>query len=50
MSIPEQFPSLVGEIYDAAMDPSLWPHVLALIAISVVLVWMSVRSFRKVAA
>jgi hypothetical protein len=28
----------------------LFPHVLALIGISVVLVWFSVRNFRKVAA
>src|SRR5215472_16217853 len=38
-----------GVVLRDAGPTDLWPHVLALIAISVVLVWMSVRSFRKVA-
>ena len=25
----EHIPSLIGDIYDASLDPSLWPHVLA---------------------
>lgn len=29
---PEQFSSLIGDIYDAAMEPALWPGVLAQIA------------------
>src|SRR5262245_25436697 len=29
---PEQFSSLIGDIYDAAMEPGLWPGVLAQIA------------------
>jgi len=32
VSMPEQFSSLIGEIYDAAMDPALWPRVLAQVA------------------
>ena len=24
----EQVPSLIGDIYDAALDPALWPRVL----------------------
>src|SRR5262249_59090455 len=32
VSIPEEFSSLIGEIYDAAMDPALWPRVLAQVA------------------
>jgi DNA-binding CsgD family transcriptional regulator len=28
MSEAEQLSSLIGEIYDAALDPALWPHVL----------------------
>ena len=39
-----------GVVLRDAGPLDLWPHVLALIAISVALVWMSVRSFRKVAA
>ncbi|HYR56808.1 MAG TPA: ABC transporter permease [Myxococcaceae bacterium] len=39
-----------GVVLRDAGPLDLWPHVLALIAISVALVWMSVRRFRKVAA
>src|SRR5216683_1361374 len=39
-----------GVVLRDAGPLDLWPHVLALIAISIVLVWMSVRRFRKVAA
>jgi ABC-2 type transport system permease protein len=39
-----------GVVLRDAGPMDLWPHVLALIAISVALVWMSVRRFRKVAA
>ncbi len=39
-----------GVVLRDAGPLDLWPHVLALIAISVLLVWMSVVRFRKVAA
>ncbi|HME92427.1 MAG TPA: ABC transporter permease, partial [Myxococcaceae bacterium] len=39
-----------GVVLRDAGPLDLWPHVLALIAISAALVWMSVRRFRKVAA
>src|SRR5262249_33975625 len=29
MSESEQLSTLIGEIYDAALDPALWPEVLA---------------------
>ena len=29
MSDAEQLSSLIGDIYDAALDPALWPDVLA---------------------
>src|SRR5262245_56163559 len=32
MSDSEQFSSLIGDIYDAALDPALWPDVLAVAA------------------
>src|SRR5262245_49583945 len=32
VNIEEQFSSLIGEIYDAAMQPAGWPQVLAQIA------------------
>jgi DNA-binding CsgD family transcriptional regulator len=32
VSDPEQFSSLIGDIYDAALEPALWPDVLAQIA------------------
>jgi hypothetical protein len=38
-----------GVVLRDAGPLDLWPHVLALVAISVVLVWLSVRRFRKVA-
>ena len=38
-----------GVVLRDAGPLDLWPHVLALVAISVALVWMSVKRFRKVA-
>src|SRR5262245_51545288 len=32
VSNPEQFSSLIGDIYEAAMEPALWPGVLKQIA------------------
>jgi ABC-2 type transport system permease protein len=39
-----------GVVLRDAGPLDLWPHVLALVGISAILVWMSVRGFRKVAA
>jgi ABC-2 type transport system permease protein len=38
-----------GVVLRDAGPLDLWPHVLALVAISIALVWMSVKRFRKVA-
>ena len=44
-------PVTIGDLVlrDASIA-DLWPHVAALLAMSVVLVWLGARSVRKVAA